>query len=182
MACDEISKLVDAAPEFLVLGFDMEWPFNIQTGSGKTAVIQISPNLETCYVLQVSKLRNLPKALSELLAHPKTRITGINIKNDIKKLSRDFTGFDTAKIINNCIDSGVLANTILPFQNRWSMEKLITYLLNVKIDKNKKVRMSKWHVSPLSEEQLKYAATDSYASLLLYLELKNREKQMDTNT
>lgn len=32
------------------------------------------------------------------------------------------------------------------------------------IDKNKKVRMSKWHVIPLDENQLMYAAIDVYVS------------------
>jgi ribonuclease D len=49
----------------------------------------------------------------------------------------------------------------------------------MKISKDNKVRMSKWHISPLSKEQLNYAATDAYASLLLYNELKSREEQQD---
>lgn len=63
-----------------MLGFDMEWPFSYQTGPGKTAVIQISPDLTTCYILHVSELKNLPKSLSELLIHPKVRLSGVNIK------------------------------------------------------------------------------------------------------
>lgn len=63
-----------------MVGFDLEWPFSFQTGSGKASVIQISPSLDICYVLQVSKLNKLPKGLNEFLAHPKTRITGVNIK------------------------------------------------------------------------------------------------------
>ena len=33
------------------------------------------------------------------------------------------------------------------------------------MDKSKKVRMSKWHVIPLDENQLMYAAIDVYVSL-----------------
>lgn len=66
--------------DLTVIGFDLEWPFNFTTGPGKTAVIQISPNLNQCYILHVSKLKNLPKSLSELLTHPNTRLTGNNIK------------------------------------------------------------------------------------------------------
>lgn len=34
--------------------------------------------------------------------------------------------------------------------------------LQMKINKDKKVRNSKWHVIPLSKEQLMYAAVDAY--------------------
>lgn len=33
------------------------------------------------------------------------------------------------------------------------------------VDKNKKVRMSKWHVIPLDADQLMYAAIDVYVRL-----------------
>ncbi|XP_044257076.1 Werner Syndrome-like exonuclease [Tribolium madens] len=179
LACDNLIKLADEAADVLVLGFDIEWPFSFQTGPGKAALIQISPDLNTCYLIQISDLKKIPKGLTVLLAHPKIRITGVNIKNDIRKLSRDFSGFDVEKIIENCVDSGVLANQVLPFQQRWSMEKLVTFLLKMTICKDNKVRMSKWHVSPLSKEQLDYAATDAYASLVLYNELKKREEQKE---
>lgn len=41
---------------------------------------------------------------------------------------------------------------------------MIQYFLQLKmcINKDKKVRMSKWHIIPLSKEQKKYAATDAY--------------------
>ncbi|KAJ3622963.1 hypothetical protein MTP99_019228 [Tenebrio molitor] len=177
--CDHLVNLADAAADLLIVGFDIEWPFSFQTGSGKVALIQISPDLDTCYLIQISDFKSVPKGLPMFLAHPKVKITGVNIKNDIRKLSRDFSGFDGDRIVENCIDSGVLANKILPFQQRWSMEKLIGYLLKMKISKDNKVRMSKWHISPLSKEQLNYAATDAYASLLLYNELKSREEQQD---
>lgn len=35
------------------------------------------------------------------------------------------------------------------------------------ISKDKKVRMSKWNLNPLSKEQLNYAATDAYVRTLV---------------
>jgi len=177
LACDDLLNLANKClEETLVVGFDMEWPFSFQTGPGKTALIQISPSLDICHLLHIPNLKSLPQGLVEFLQHPKVRLTGVNIKNDVRKLSRDFAIFDVDKLIANCVDSGVLANTILPFTQRWSMEKLVDYVLKMKISKDKKVRMSKWHVLPLKENQKKYAAIDGYASLLLYLELKKLEK------
>lgn len=64
----------------LVVGFDMEWPFSFVNGPGKTAVIQISPTLQDCYIFHVSNLKKLPVALTEFLCHSNVRLTGINIK------------------------------------------------------------------------------------------------------
>ncbi|KAJ8925553.1 hypothetical protein NQ315_009393 [Exocentrus adspersus] len=177
--CDHLLDAANKANDFMVMGFDMEWNFNFQTGSDKTAVIQISPNLTDCYILHVSQLKNLPKSLSELLIHPRIRLTGNNIKNDVRKLARDFTGFNSDRMVQNCIDLGVLANSVLPVTQRWSLENLVDYVLQMKISKDKKVRMSKWHVFPLSHTQQKYAATDAYVSLLLYLKLLERKKTID---
>lgn len=63
-----------------VVGFDMEWPFSFVNGPGKTAVIQISPTLDDCYIFHVSNLKKLPATLIQFLTHQKVRLTGINIK------------------------------------------------------------------------------------------------------
>ncbi|XP_060524210.1 3'-5' exonuclease [Cylas formicarius] len=170
--CDNLLNWLNQSEhQECVVGFDMEWPFSFKMGAGKTALLQISPDLERCHLLHLSSMTKLPKALVELLHHPKLRLTGVNIKNDIRKLCRDFKEFDANKLLPNCIDLGVLASTILPVTGRWSMEKLVDYILKMRIDKNKKIRMSKWHIVPLSCHQQNYAAIDGYASLLLYQEL-----------
>ncbi|KAL1513887.1 hypothetical protein ABEB36_003227 [Hypothenemus hampei] len=178
IACDELLLMVNESyDDEFVIGFDMEWPFNFKTGSGKTALIQISPNLKICYLLHIPLLKRLPKGLYELLHNPKIRVTGVNIKNDVRKLARDYPGFNVDQLLNSCLDTGDLANRVLPCTQRWSMEKLIDYVLKMKINKSNKVRMSKWNVVPLSQNQIIYAAIDAYASLLLYKELKKLELQ-----
>lgn len=72
--------MANAADSEFVIGFDMEWPFSFVTGPGKTAVIQISPTLDECFIFHVSNLKKLPVALTEFLSHSKVRLTGINIK------------------------------------------------------------------------------------------------------
>lgn len=124
----------------------MEWPFSFQTGPGKTAVMQISPDLNTSYVFGFSKIDKLPMSVCVLLSHPKVRLTGVNIKkysffiklvniyttncfSDVHKLGRDFKVASKDKMLENCIDSGVFANEVLPVRQRWSMEKLVGYLV-----------------------------------------------------
>lgn len=81
-------------------------------------------------------------------------------------MTRDFKEFPGQKVVeNNCIDCGPLANEVYKRSGRWSLANLTAYILRKKISKDGKVRTSKWHVLPLSEEQKKYAATDAYVSL-----------------
>jgi hypothetical protein len=40
--------------EEMVLGFDMEWPIDFKAGSGKTALIQICAEEQTCFLFHVS--------------------------------------------------------------------------------------------------------------------------------
>lgn len=57
-------------------------------------------------------------------------INCVCVFSDVRKLGRDFEGVKTDEIINLCIDLGVFANSVLPFQQRWSMEKLVEYFVS----------------------------------------------------
>ncbi|XP_046421103.1 Werner Syndrome-like exonuclease isoform X1 [Neodiprion fabricii] len=179
MACDEVLQLVQKKTDIIVpIGFDLEWPFSFQTGSGKTALIQICMDYKICHLLHVYELRKLPAALIELLIHPKVRLVGVNIKNDVWKLGRDFKEFPSQKVVeNNCIDCGTFANATLNRSCRWSMANLTAYVLQKEISKDPKVRRSKWHIQPLSDAQKSYAATDAYVSLLLYNTLQDKANE-----
>ncbi|XP_067627210.1 3'-5' exonuclease [Eurosta solidaginis] len=158
------------------MAFDMEWPFSFQTGPGKSAVIQICVEENCCYVFQLTNLKRLPAALVALLKHPKVRLHGVNIKSDFRKLARDFPEVNADELIEKCIDLGVWCNKVCQTGGRWSLERLANYIVEKAVDKNKKVRMSKWHIIPLDENQLLYAAIDVYIGQVIYRELKKREK------
>lgn len=176
MICDDLIKEIEGCGHDIVpIGFDLEWSFSFKTGSGKTALAQICFNDRVCHLLHVYSLKKLPAAFVILLSHPKVKLVGVNIKNDVWKLGRDFKEFPAQKIVeNNCIDSGVFANRVLHRSCRWSLEKLTAYLLKRKIDKNKKIRMSQWHVYPLNKDQKTYAATDAYVSWLLHNNIQEK--------
>lgn len=177
--CDNLIQEVTRNQEqFVPLGFDLEWPFSFQTGSGKTALAQICLDESVCYLLYLHSLKKLPAAFVQLLSHPKVKLVGVNIKNDVWKLGRDFQEFPAQKVVeNNCWDCGTYANRVLKRSCRWSLAKLTAYLLKKRISKNPEVRMSKWHVRPLSDAQKTYAATDAYVSLLLHKTIANLDKQ-----
>lgn len=72
--------------EFLPVGFDLEWPFSFQTGSGKTALAQICLEENVCYLLHVYSLKKLPAAFVQFLSHPKVKLVGVNIKKSVMLL------------------------------------------------------------------------------------------------
>lgn len=162
LICDELLKRANDSMENFVLGFDMEWPFSFQNGPGKTSLIQISSSLDMCYLFQTSEIKKLPLALTELLSHTNVRITGVNIRNDIHKLARDFPGINSKLMLENCVDVRPMAKSLIKSSGSWSMEKLIIHFFERRINKDKSVRMSKWNQVPLNSAQIKYAATDAY--------------------
>ncbi|XP_053950618.1 3'-5' exonuclease [Anastrepha ludens] len=177
-ASDSIFQWVEKQvhTELVPMAFDMEWPFSFQTGPGKSAVIQICVEEHCCYVFHLTYLKRLPAALVALLKHPKVRPHGVNIKSDFRKLARDFPEVNADHLIEKCIDLGVWCNQVCQTGGRWSLDRLANYVVNQAVDKNKKVRMSKWHVVPLDENQLLYASIDVYIGQVIYRELEKREQ------
>ncbi|XP_023707539.1 Werner Syndrome-like exonuclease isoform X2 [Cryptotermes secundus] len=127
-ACESLMKQVETQEE-LVIGFDMEWPVHFKTGSGKTALIQICAEEQTCYLFHVSCMRSLPEAFVHLLKHPKFKLVGVNIKNDLWKLSRDFGITVKPLIESRVVDLGELANETLRSGQRWSLDRLVLHVI-----------------------------------------------------
>lgn len=105
------------------------------------------------------------------------RVVGVNIKNDLWKLCRDFDISVLSVIENNAVDLGDCANKVLNCSHCWSLERLVIQVLKKDLDKSSEVRLSDWSTDSLSERQLRYAATDAYASLLIYKHLKQLEER-----
>ncbi|XP_055907898.1 3'-5' exonuclease [Eupeodes corollae] len=101
---------------------------------------------------------------------------------DIRKLKRDFPEVTVDTLLENYIDLGPWCNEVCNTGGRWSLERLANYVCQKAIDKNKKVRMSKWHIVPLDSDQKMYAAIDVYIGQLIYRELERREILKKKNT
>lgn len=147
------------------VGFDLEWSFNYTTGPDKTAVMQICFNLDECFVVQISKMNKIPASLTAFLNHPKIVLHGVNIKNDLRKLERDFPYMKADPLIEKCVDLGTFYNQVFNSSERWSLANLALQTLKQRVDKNRQVRMSNWNMT-LSKQQLMYASLDVYVSLV----------------
>jgi len=168
---DACTQLLDIANKRqIVFGFDLEWPVNFTGRAAKTALMQICMSEKECFLFHIYNLNNLPSNLISLLKHQNVKLAGINIEHDIKKLAQDFNVDLTTVIQNKIIELSDLANTKLRSNTEWGLASLTHRLVGKNLDKSLPVRISDWS-KQISHEQLKYAATDAYASWLCYVRL-----------
>ena len=108
----------------------------------------------------------LPTALVELLEDPNILKVGCNILNDRTKLIEDYD-LDLPKEIY--VNISTLAVTRKIFTKSMSLAELVYYMLGVRLCKSEEIQISKkWTDYPLGIDQINYAATDSYAGILVY--------------
>nr|XP_034996944.1 Werner syndrome ATP-dependent helicase isoform X1 [Zootoca vivipara]XP_034996945.1 Werner syndrome ATP-dependent helicase isoform X1 [Zootoca vivipara] len=158
------------------LGFDIEWPPCYTKGKeGKVALIQLCGSEQKCYLFHISSMSNFPLALKKLLESNTIKKVGVGIEGDKWKLLRDFE-----IKLESLVDLADLANEKLKCKEIWSLNNLLKHLFHKQLLKDKLVRCGNWKQFPLTEEQKLYAATDAYASLLIYQKLVNMStsKQM----
>jgi hypothetical protein len=162
----EVSKTQDMD---VPVSFDLEWSFDYKSGPLPTAVMQVCLDLNQCYVVQMSDLKKIPASLSAFLYHEKTILHGVNIKNDLRKLARDFPCFNGDKLIEKCLDLGDFYNKVFNSGERWSLDRLAAQTIKHRVDKTRQIRMSNWNRSPLSGTQLLYASIDVYVRSLKFI-------------
>jgi len=89
-------------------------------------------------------------------------------------LRDDFSGLNKHHVFKpaNFVDIQTIAQSygILDL----SLQKIYAILFGKKISKSQ--RLSNWESPDLSEQQQRYAATDAWASLQIYLQLMNEKK------
>ncbi|KAG5681091.1 hypothetical protein PVAND_010557 [Polypedilum vanderplanki] len=175
----EINKMAESLEtnEKIPVAFDMEWSFDYKSGAGKTAVIQICYDVKECYVVHMSKVQRVPAALTIFLKNEHIVLHGVNIKNDFRKLERDFPCIKADPLIEKCVDLRTYYNDVFNSSEKWSLQTLCAHTLKANMDKSRNVRMSKWDYSKLSQKQLLYASIDVYVGQLIYLFINSKEKE-----
>ena len=119
--CHKLTNV--AASGQTIMGMDAEWNVSFIRGDppGKVATLQIA-TLEECVIFHLKYLHTgfkLPKALNTLLANPTITFVGVNIKGDVRKLSKDYQGTTVAKFT----DLRTLFNTRFVHERKnWSLQ------------------------------------------------------------
>ncbi|RXW13073.1 hypothetical protein EST38_g12781 [Candolleomyces aberdarensis] len=159
----------------LVVGFDSEWNVNFSAGDrichrGPTAVVQLAYK-NRIFIFQVGDMianGTLPSQLRVLLENPNILKVGRLIDADLKNLQAachstvPFVGaLDLAKLAKQrCVVHKIRTT---------SLSDLCARVLHKRLNKNVSERISSaWESPVLTEEQIRYAALDAYASLRIF--------------
>jgi hypothetical protein len=172
----------------LTVGFDVEWRVSYETGfpPRKIALIQICyrlaggdlqhPSISTdgsdclCLIFQLFHC-GVPTVLSKWLSNSSVIKAGANIGGDACKLKADY-GVD----LGHAVDLGALAREqggkmLSSFQHKgFGLSDMLNEVTGGKmmLSKPGNIRTGDWEVKDLAESQVRYAATDAFASLLVY--------------
>ena len=162
---DRPEQVADAAAylnQFTVLGVDTEArPSFKRSVHYPTALVQISTQ-ERCYLFRLTHV-GLPVEIAQILANPAICKVGLAFKDDINGLRRR-RDFKPA----NCIDlqTIVCKYGIMDL----GLQKIFAIVFGKKISKSQ--QLTNWENSHLTPEQARYASTDAWATLLIYLTLQ----------
>lgn len=166
---DDLSKINPAIEELRrssVVGLDTETKPSFTRGTHhKVSLVQIS-TLEHCFLFRLNKI-SFPAALSEFLADESTRKIGLSLRDDFSGLNKHHV-FKPA----NFVDIQTIAQSYGIME--LSLQKIYAILFGKKISKSQ--RLSNWESPELTEQQQRYAATDAWASLQIYLQLITEKK------
>ena len=162
---DKPEMVADAAAylrQHTILGVDTEARPSFKRGVHyPTALVQIS-TLERCYLLRLTHV-SMPVEIAEIFADPNICKVGLAFKDDINGLRRR-REFKPA----NCIDlqSMVCKYGIMEM----GLQKIFAIIFGKKISKAQ--QLTNWENSHLTDEQARYASTDAWATLSIYLALQ----------
>lgn len=162
---DRPEMVADAAAylrQHTILGVDTEARPSFKRGVHyPTALVQIS-TLERCYLLRLTHV-GMPVEIAEIFADPNICKVGLAFKDDINGLRRR-REFKPA----NCIDlqSMVCKYGIMEM----GLQKIFAIIFGKKISKAQ--QLTNWENSHLTGEQARYASTDAWATLSIYLALQ----------
>lgn len=162
---DKPEMVADAAAylrQYTVLGVDTEARPSFKRGVHyPTALVQIA-TLERCYLFRLTHV-GLPVEIAEIFANPDICKVGLAFKDDITGLRRR-RDFKPA----NCVDlqSMVCKYGIMEL----GLQKIFAIIFGKKISKSQ--QLTNWENSHLTPEQARYASTDAWATLSIYLALQ----------
>ena len=158
----EVKAAVDFLRKQTIVGVDTETRPSFRRGlTYQVALLQIS-TLDICFLFRLNMI-GLPAELAQLLESPEILKIGLSLKDDISLLKRR-AQFKPQGFID--LQDFVKTMGI----EDMSLQKLYANVFGEKISKS--AQLTNWENTVLTESQKKYAATDAYTTLRIYLELK----------
>lgn len=162
---EQVAPAVEYLRTQKTVGVDTESRPSFQRGTHyPTALVQIASH-ERCFLFRLTHV-GMPQELADFFADERVCKVGLAFKDDINGLRRR-RNFTPA----NCIDIQKLVPQygILDL----GLQKLFAICFGRKISKSQ--QLTNWENTHLTPEQARYAATDAWATLLIYEDLLTHE-------
>ncbi len=157
---------IDEILSYSVVGFDTESRpiFEKSKSDDNIALMQISTPYK-CFLFQLSKFQDL-SFMKKILSNSDIKKVGIGLNNDRKKLYRRY------KVsLENVVSIDEIFR-ILGNKDAVGIKQMVARVLDQNISKKKSISVSRWDSFTLSREQIIYASDDAFASLDVYMRLK----------
>jgi len=166
---EEVAQAVERLSSSEILGIDTETRPSFRKGTiHKVALLQVA-NEDLCCLFQLSCFGFAPD-LIHLLSNKEIKKVGLSLKDDFFMLSKRHK-FDP----QNCVDLQDYAKEM--GIKDMSLQKLFANVFHQRISKS--AQLSNWEAPIYTQSQKLYAATDAYACLKLYKELKRLKETND---
>jgi ribonuclease D len=149
-----------------IVGIDTETRPAFKRGVNyKVSLLQISTE-NTCYLFRLNKI-GFPDALIRFLSNESIMKVGLSLRDDFNGLKKQkkFKPANYVDIQEIAKHYGIL---------ELSLQKIYAILFGKKISKAQ--RLTNWENAALSNQQMRYAATDAWATLQIYLRLSQEQK------
>lgn len=164
---EEAKKALGILKEQKLLGFDSETkPSFVKGKINNVCLIQLS-TLSTCYLFRINMAEMLSDIISEIMENENIMKIGLSLKDDFSGINK-LQNFSP----NNFIDLQKYVKQFGIADN--SLSKIYAIVFNKKISKSQ--RLTNWEAETLTDRQMKYAALDAWAALVIYQQLKNEVK------
>ncbi|MCQ2188856.1 MAG: phosphotransferase [Paludibacteraceae bacterium] len=164
---DMVQEAVDYLNTQKVLGVDTETkPVFVKGKSNQVALLQVSSETR-CYLFRLNLL-NIPESVAELFANPNITKIGLSLHDDFRQLRKRMPSF-------KCENYVELQSYVEKFGiTDKSLQKIYAIIFNLQISKRQQT--SNWEANPLEPAQVRYAALDAYATLMIYKTLSSSEE------
>ena len=159
---DQVASAIEYLSQHTVLGVDTEARPSFKRGVHyPTALVQVA-TLERCYLFRLTHV-GMPQELADIFADSNICKVGLAFKDDLTGLKRRRNFKPT-----NCID---LQTIVCKYGiMELGLQKIFAIIFSKKISKAQ--QLTNWENSYLTPEQARYASTDAWATLKIYLELQ----------
>ena len=163
----EIEEAICILSQQNCLGFDTETRPAFHKGERYNVGLLQLATPEQVFLFRLNRC-GFPQALRSILSNPQITKVGVGIRDDLKALKRMGNFMPTSFV------------DLQEFVARFGIEdksfsKLMAIIFQVKI--SKKQRITNWEAPVLTEAQIRYAATDAWGALKMYLTLVSSQDE-----